>query len=138
MPVRSPFTPGLSSMYLVTWVRTSSRGRPSRLVKNQFTSGWVNRYADVDAETPDDTPARSAAEQFGGFRAGSSAMADGSAPNNIAPAIAPAPIAPANARRPARAESDMVKLLLPMCEVIPGPAVFVGVDDPGGGSTTKS
>ena len=70
-------------------------GWPSRLVKKLFTSGWVNRYADVDAGTPDATTARSAAVQFGG----GSASADGRAPNSNAPAIAPAPIAPATARR---------------------------------------
>ena len=57
-------------MYVCTWVRTSSRGKPSRLVKNQLTSGCVNRYADVEAETPEATPARSAAVQFGGLGSG--------------------------------------------------------------------
>src|SRR4051794_2548297 len=89
----------------------SSRWLPSRLVKNQFTSGWVNRYADVEADTPEDTPARSAAVQFGGLRAGSSAMADGMAPNSIAPAITPALATPATARRRPVVESNMVKLL---------------------------
>src|SRR5882757_6065276 len=75
------------------------------------TSAWVKRYVDVDADTPDETPARSAALQSGGLRAGSSAMADGIAPNSTAPAIAPAPRAPATARRPVRIETNMVKLL---------------------------
>src|SRR5262249_47615671 len=82
-------------------------GWPRRLVKNAFTSGWPNRYAEVAAETPDETPARSAAVQLGG----GSATADGAAPKSIAPAVAPAPIAPATARRAARPESSMVQLL---------------------------
>jgi hypothetical protein len=39
-------------------------------------------------------------------------MADGIAPNSIAPAIAPVPKAPATARRPVRIETNMVELLL--------------------------
>jgi hypothetical protein len=38
-----------------------SLGWPVRPVKNAFTSGWVNRYADLAAVTPQMMPARSAA-----------------------------------------------------------------------------
>jgi len=51
------------------------------------------RYADVDAETPDATPARSAAVHSRVI-AGSSAIAEGRHQNNIAPAIALVPTAP--------------------------------------------
>src|SRR5258705_8634309 len=55
-----------------------------------FRSGWVNKYADVDAATPARTPSRSAALQLGGLAAGSwLAWASGLAPNGAAPMPAP-------------------------------------------------
>lgn len=56
-----------------------------RLVKKAFTSGWVNRSADVAAETPDMMPARSAAVQLGD----ESAAAVAAVPISIAPAMNP-------------------------------------------------
>ena len=74
-------------MYAWISVVICSLGLPLRPVKKAFTSGWVNRYDDVPADTPDITPARSAAVQFGG-----SAAAVAAVPKSIAPAIMPAPI----------------------------------------------
>jgi hypothetical protein len=62
--------------------------------EDAFTSGCVNRYADVAADTPDMTPARSAAVQFGGGWAAAGAAV----PSNTTPATAVAPIAPASVR----------------------------------------
>src|SRR6185312_8989281 len=47
----------------------------------------VNRYADIPVFTPDITPARSPAVQFGG-----SAAAVAAVPISVAPAITPAPM----------------------------------------------
>src|SRR4029079_10690930 len=60
---------GLASMYPWTADTISSLDLPLRLVKKLFTSGWVKRYDDVPADTPDITPARSAAVQLGGSAA---------------------------------------------------------------------
>src|SRR3979490_1680770 len=73
--------------YVSISVRISSLDLPLRPVKKAFTSGWLNRYDDVPALTPDMTPARSAAGQFGG-----SAAAGAAGGTSIAPAIMPAPI----------------------------------------------
>src|SRR5258705_6371560 len=57
-----------------------------RLVMKSFRSGCVNRYADVDADTPERTPSRSAALQLGGLAPGSwLAWASGAAPKSAAP-----------------------------------------------------
>src|SRR5690349_10114952 len=80
-------------MYTLTFEATCSRDMALRLLMKSFRSGWVNRYADVDASTPARTPSRSAALQFGGLAAGSSlACASGLAPRSAAPKAAPARI----------------------------------------------
>src|SRR5258705_6792945 len=57
-----------------------------RLVMKSFRSGCVNKYADVDADTPERTPSRSAALQLGGLAPGSwLAWASGVAPKSAAP-----------------------------------------------------
>ena len=59
-------------MYAWTFGGDWSRDSPSRLSKKSFTSGWLNRYADVACLHARPTPSRSAALQFGGLAAGSS------------------------------------------------------------------
>src|SRR6185312_6252442 len=80
-------TCGFASAYVAISVSISSLDLPLRPVKKAFTSGWLNRYDDVAALTPDMTSARSAAVQFGG-----SAAAVATVPTSIEPAIMPAPI----------------------------------------------
>src|SRR5262245_59243430 len=92
MPPRSDFTWGLAAMYACICDRIWSFGWPLRPLKKAFTSGWVNRYVDIDAETPAETPAMSATVQFGG-----SANAAGTALNSVAPARALVPITAAAA-----------------------------------------
>src|SRR5215475_14180886 len=107
MPLRSDFTWGLAAMYACICDRIWSFGWPLRPLKKPFTSGWVNRYVDIDAETPEETPAMSAAVQFGG----GSANAAGTALNSVAPASAPMPITAVAALLTVRGSTTMTKLL---------------------------
>src|SRR3981189_411970 len=85
--VSSSRTCGFACAYVWISVRIWSLDLPLRLVKKAFTSGWLNRYDDVPALTPDMTPARSAAVQFGGSAAAVAAVA-----TSIEPAMTLAPI----------------------------------------------
>src|SRR3978361_23897 len=84
--VSSSRTCGFACAYVAISVRISSLDLPLRPVKKAFTSGWLNRYDDVPALTPDMTPARSAAVQFGG-----SAAAVAAAGTRIETAVPPGP-----------------------------------------------
>src|SRR3981189_245220 len=56
--VSSSRTCGFACAYVWISVRISSLDLPLRPVKKAFTSGWLNRYDDVPALTPEMQPAR--------------------------------------------------------------------------------
>jgi len=84
---------------------------PSRLVKNQFTSGCVKRYADVDAETPDATTGQIPPRCNSGDSATGRGHGEGRAPKHIAPAIGTGADRASYRTPRVRAESNMDRLL---------------------------